>query len=96
MIKLLRIDMRLTNNTFGIRNLKENIQGTVSGIYFYKYKTVNEAIKDYAQKFENWRDLYFKDIKLTKGKADTFVAEIEKAISTNKKLLREEIYEKVK
>tara|TARA_Y100001937_G_scaffold91543_1_gene123911 strand:+ start:149 stop:415 length:267 start_codon:yes stop_codon:yes gene_type:complete len=88
--------MRLTNNTFGIRNLKENIQGTVSGIYFYKYKTVNEAIKDYAQKFENWRDLYFKDIKLTKGKADTFVAEIEKAISTNKKLLREEIYEKVK
>ena len=88
--------MRLTNNTYSIRNFSENIQGTVSGIYFYKYKTVNQAIKDYAQKFENWQDLYFKDLKLTKGKADTFVAEIEKAISTNKKLVKEEIYEKVK
>ena len=88
--------MRLTNNTFFLRNLKENISGTVSGIHFYKYKTVNEAIKDYAQKFDNWRDLYFKDLKLTKGKADTFVAEIEKSISANKKLVKEEIYKKVK
>ena len=88
--------MRLTNNTYGIRNINEKISGTVRTIHFYKYQTVNDAIKDYAQKFENWRDLYFKDLSLTKGKADTFVAEIEKAISTNKKLLREEIYEKVK
>ena len=88
--------MRLTNNTYSIRNFSENIQGTVSGIYFYKYKTVNQAIKEYAQKFENWQDLYFKDLKLTIGKADTFVAEIEKAISTNKKLVKEEIYEKIK
>ena len=58
--------MRLTNNSYFIRNFKETIQGTVSGIYFYKYKTVNEAIKEYAQKFDNWRDLYFKDLKLTK------------------------------
>ena len=88
--------MRLTNNTYAIRNLKENIQGTVSGIYFYKYKTVNEAIKDYAQKFDNWRDLYFQDLKLTKGKAETFVTEIQKSISANKKLVKEEIYQKVK
>ncbi len=88
--------MRLTNNSYFIRNFKETIQGTVSGIYFYKYKTVNEAIKEYAQKFDNWRDLYFKDIKLTKGKADIFVAEIEKSLSTNKKLVKEEIYEKIK
>jgi len=88
--------MRLTNNTFGIRNLKENTSGTVSGIYFYKYKTVNEAIRDYAQKFNNWRDLYFKDITLTSAKAKTFVSEIEKSISANKKLVKEEIYEKVK
>ena len=88
--------MRLTNNTYGIRNINEKISGTVRTIHFYKYQTVNDAIKDYAQKFENWRDLYFKDLKLTKGKADTFVAEIEKAISTNKKLVKEEIYEKVK
>ena len=88
--------MRLRNNTYHLRNLKENIDGKISGIYFYKYKTVNQAIKEYAQKFENWQDLYFKDLKLTKGKADTFVAEIEKAISTNKKLVKEEIYEKIK
>ena len=88
--------MRLTNNTYGIRNINEKISGTVRTIHFYKYQTVNDAIKDYAQKFENWRDLYFKDLSLTKGKADTFVAEIEKAISTNKKLVKEEIYEKVK
>ena len=88
--------MRLTNNTYGIRNINEKISGTVRTIHFYKYQTVNDAIKDYAQKFENWRDLYFKDLKLTKGKADTFVAEIEKAISTNKKLVKEEIYKKVK
>ena len=88
--------MRLTNNTYGIRNINEKISGTVRTIHFYKYQTVNDAIKDYAQKFENWRDLYFKDLKLTKGKADTFVAEIKKSISTNKKLVKEEIYEKVK
>jgi len=88
--------MRLTNNTYGIRNLQENIKGTVSGIYFYKYKTVNDAIKEYAQKFDNWRDLYFKDLKLTKSKADTFVSEIERSISANKKLVKDEIYEKVK
>ena len=88
--------MRLTNNTFFLRNLKENISGTVSGIHFYKYKTVNEAIKDYAQKFDNWRDLYFKDLSLTKAKAETFVTEIEKSISANKKLVKEEIYQKVK
>ena len=88
--------MRLTNNTYGIRNLNENIKGTVSGIYFYKYKTVNEAIKDYAQKFDNWKDLYFKDITLTSAKAKTFVSEIEKSISANKKLVKSEIYEKVK
>ena len=88
--------MRLTNNTYGIRNINEKISGTVRTIHFYKYQTVNDAIKDYAQKFENWRDLYFKDLSLTKGKADTFVAEIEKAISTNKKLVKEEIYQKVK
>ena len=88
--------MRLTNNTYGIRNLQENIKGTVSGIYFYKYKTVNDAIKEYAQKFDNWRDLYFKDLKLTKSKADKFVSEIEKSISANKKLVKDEIYEKVK
>ena len=57
---------------------------------------MNDAIKDYAQKFENWRDLYFKDLSLTKGQADTFVAEIKKSISKNKKLVKEEIYEKVK
>ena len=88
--------MRLTNNTYGIRNINEKISGTVRSIHFYKYQTVNDAIKDYAQKFENWRDLYFKDLSLTKGKADTFVAEIKKSISTNKKLVKEEIYEKVK
>ena len=88
--------MRLTNNTYGIRNLQENIKGTVSGIYFYKYKTVNDAIKEYAQKFDNWRDLYFKDLKLAKSKADPFVSEIEKSISANKKLVKDEIYEKVK
>tara|TARA_B100000242_G_scaffold254267_1_gene196932 strand:- start:207 stop:473 length:267 start_codon:yes stop_codon:yes gene_type:complete len=88
--------MRLTNNTYGIRNINEKISGTVRTIHFYKYQTVNDAIKDYAQKFENWRDLYFKDLSLTKGKADTFVAEIKKSISTNKKLVKEEIYEKVK
>ena len=88
--------MRLTNNTYGIRNINEKISGTVRTIHFYKYKTVNDAIKDYAQKFDNWRDLYFKDLSLTKGKADTFVAEIKKSISTNKKLVKEEIYEKVK
>ena len=88
--------MRLTNNTYGIRNINEKISGTVRTIHFYKYQTVNDAIKDYAQKFENWRDLYFKDLSLTKGKADTFVSEIKKSISTNKKLFREEIYEKVK
>tara|TARA_Y100001937_G_scaffold127161_1_gene198492 strand:- start:357 stop:623 length:267 start_codon:yes stop_codon:yes gene_type:complete len=88
--------MRLTNNTYGIRNINEKISGTVKTIHFYKYQTVNDAIKDYAQKFENWRDLYFKDLSLTKGKADTFVSEIKKSISTNKKLFREEIYEKVK
>ena len=88
--------MRLTNNTYGIRNINEKISGTVRTIHFYKYQTVNDAIKDYAQKFENWRDLYFKDLSLSKGKADTFVAEIKKSISTNKKLVKEEIYEKVK
>ena len=88
--------MRLTNNTYGIRNINEKISGTVRTIHFYKYQTVNDAIKDYAQKFENWRDLYFMDLSLTKGKADTFVAEIKKSISTNKKLVKEEIYEKVK
>ena len=88
--------MRLTNNTYGIRNINEKISGTVRSIHFYKYQTVNDAIKDYAHKFENWRDLYFKDLSLTKGKADTFVAEIKKSISTNKKLVKEEIYEKVK
>ena len=88
--------MRLTNNTYGIRNINEKISGTVRTIHFYKYQTVNDAIKDYAQKFDNWRDLYFKDLSLTKGKADTFVAEIKKSISTNKKLVKEEIYEKVK
>ena len=88
--------MRLTNNTYGIRNINEKISGTVRTIHFYKYQTVNDAIKDYAQKFENWRDLYFKDLSLTKGKADTFFAEIKKSISTNKKLVKEEIYEKVK
>ena len=88
--------MRLTNNTYGIRNINEKISGTVRTIHFYKYQTVNDAIKDYAQKFENWRDLYFKDLSLTKGKADTFVAEIKKSISTNNKLVKEEIYEKVK
>ena len=88
--------MRLTNNTYAIRNINEKISGTVRTIHFYKYQTVNDAIKDYAQKFENWRDLYFKDLSLTKGKADTFVAEIKKSISTNKKLVKEEIYEKVK
>ena len=88
--------MRLTNSTFGIRNLNENIKGTVSGIYFYKYKTLNEAIKEYAQKFDNWKDLYFKDLNLTKAKAETFVTEVKKAISANKKLVKEEIYEKVK
>ena len=88
--------MRLTNNTYGIRNINEKISGTVRTIHFYKYQTVNDAIKDYAQKFENWRDLYFKDLSLTKGKADTFVEEIKKSISTNKKLVKEEIYEKVK
>ena len=88
--------MRLTNNTYGIRNINEKISGTVRTIHFYKYQTVNDAIKDYAQKFENWRDLYFKDLSLTKGKADTFVAEIKKSISTNKKLVKEEIYEKIK
>ena len=54
--------MRLTNNTYGIRNINEKISGTVRTIHFYKYQTVNDAIKDYAQKFENWRDLYFKDL----------------------------------
>ncbi len=88
--------MRLTNNTYGIRNINEKISGTVRTIHFYKYQTVNDAIKDCAQKFENWRDLYFKDLSLTKGKADTFVAEIKKSISTNNKLVKEEIYEKVK
>ncbi len=88
--------MRLTNNTYFIRDVRENIKGTVSGIYFYKYKTVNEAIKDYAQKFDNWKDLYFKDLKLTKAKAETFVTEVQKSISANKKLVKEEIYEKVK
>ena len=88
--------MRLTNNTYGIRNINEKISGTVRTIHFYKYQTVNDAIKDYAQKFENWRDLYFKDLSLTKGKAAPFVAEIKKSISTNKKLVKEEIYEKVK
>ena len=88
--------MRLTNNTYAIRNLKENIQGTVSGIYFYKYKTVNEAIKDYAQKFDNWRDLYFKDLPLTKEKAEIFATEVKNAIDNNEKLVRSKIYKKVK
>ena len=52
--------MRLTNNTFFLRNIKENISGTVSGIHFYKHQTVNDAIKDYRQKFDNWRDLISK------------------------------------
>ena len=88
--------MRLTNNTFFLRNIKENISGTVSGIHFYKHQTVNDAIKDYAQKFDNWRDLYFKDVLLTKAKAEIFVQEIKKSISNDKKLVKTEIYEKVK
>ena len=43
--------MRLTNNTYGIRNLQENIKGTVSGIYFYKYKTVNDAITEIIEAY---------------------------------------------
>ena len=88
--------MRLTNNTFFIRNLKENIKGTVSGIHFYKYKNVNEAIKRYAQKFDNWRDLYFSDLKLTTTKAKTFTDEVNKAVSDNKKLDKTVVYNKVK
>ncbi len=88
--------MRLTNNTFFLRNLKENISGTVSGIHFYKYKTLNEAIKDYAQKFDNWRDLYFKDLSLTSAKAKTFTDEVNKAVTDNKKIDKDTLYSKVK
>lgn len=86
----------IRRTTVLLRKIDHDIKGKVSGIFFYKNKKVNNAIKDYAQKFDNWKDLYFKDLSLSKGKADTFIAEIEKSISANKKLVKEEIYEKVK
>ena len=88
--------MRLTNNTYGIRNINEKITGTVKSIHFYKFQTVNDAIKDYAQKFDNWRDLYFKDISLTSAKAKTFTDEVNKAITDNKKIDKDTLYSKVK
>jgi|TARA_A100001015_G_C14656363_1_gene581263 hypothetical protein len=88
--------MRLTNNTYGIRNINEKITGTVKSIHFYKFQTVNDAIKDYAQKFDNWRDLYFKDISLTSAKAKTFTDEVNKAVTDNKKLDKDTLYSKVK
>ena len=88
--------MRLRNNTYHLRNLKENIDGKISGIYFYKYKTVNDAIKEYAQKFSNWSELYFKDIKLDDDKAKIFISDLNNAVSKNKKLVKEENYKKLK
>ena len=88
--------MRLTNNTYGIRNINEKITGTVKSIHFYKFQTVNDAIKDYAQKFDNWRDLYFKDISLTSAKAKTFTDEVNKAVTDNKKIDKDTLYSKVK
>ena len=88
--------MRLTNNTYGIRNINEKITGTVKSIRFYKFQTVNDAIKDYAQKFDNWRDLYFKDISLTSAKAKTFTDEVNKAVTDNKRLDKDTLYSKVK
>ena len=88
--------MRLRNNTYHLRNLKENIDGKISGIYFYKYKTVNDAIKEYAQKFSNWSELYFKYIKLDDDKAKIFISDLNNAVSKNKKLVKEEIYKKLK
>ena len=88
--------MRLTNNTYGIRNINEKITGTVKSIHFYKFQTVNDAIKDYAQKFDNWRDLCFKDISLTSAKAKTFTDEVNKAVTDNKKLDKDTLYSKVK
>ena len=86
----------IRSTTVLLRDINQEVKGTVNGIFFYKFKNVNDAIKDYAQKFDNWRDLYFKGLPLTKEKAEIFVQEIKKSISNNKKLVKTEIYEKVK
>lgn len=86
----------IKKTTVLLRDINHDIKGKVNGIFFYKDKKVNKAILDYAQKFDNWKDLYFKDLSLTKSKAKIFVTEIEKSISTSKKLVKTEIYEKVK
>ena len=83
-------------NTLLLRNINTKIDGKVNAIFFYKHKNVNDAIKDYAQKFDNWRDLYFKDLPLTKEKAEIFATEVKNAIDNNEKLVRSKIYKKVK